>query len=393
MKIAFICGSLKPGFDGIGDYVYCLAEELAHCGHEVAAIAINDWYIDKTFRGTHFANHVKVNVVRIPFSYSNKQRYKDAAIFIQGFAPEWISIQFGPYSFHSKGLPLRLGLYLKKICRKSNIHIMVHETWIEGESFYRKCISALQKRLIKHILKSLDPKVIHTHIPEYLLRLQALGYTTLELPLFSNIKISNAANCDQADTSVFRIGFFSQVENIKPVFSFLFALGKKLVESNMPFEVLLMGGNETKMLQFKKEIEKIRSFNKKVKYLGFLSPSKLSRQLQNCTIGVTPVPRYALGKSGSVSAFLSHGVPVAAPFTHNGYAANNLGFLSKALCSAIILEADFEHIQTARSAAIAANKEIEVSIIANKFMLDNENSIKIIDKEPTDKNESSFILS
>ncbi|MGN6616301.1 MAG: hypothetical protein ACTHJ5_03925 [Ilyomonas sp.] len=376
MKIAFICGSLKPGYDGIGDYVYCLAEELAHYGHEVAAIAINDWYIDKTFRGTHFENHVKVNVVRIPFSYSNGQRYKDAVAFIQSFKPEWISIQFGPYSFHPKGLPLLMAFYLKKLCRRSNVHIMIHETWIEGENIYRKFISVLQKHLIKHLLKSIDPKVIHTHIPEYLSRLQALGFITLDLPLFSNIKVRNDAR-DEFDTSFFRIGFFSQAGNIKPVLSFLSALGKQLVEKNMPFEVLLIGGAEAKMLHLKKEIEKIVHFSNKVKYAGFLAPPRLSKLLKSCTIGITPVPRHALGKSGSVSAFLSHGVPVAAPFIHQGYDKNNIGFSSNTLRSAIILEVDFKNIEGARLAAIAAKKEIEVYAIAKKFLKDIQNSIHV----------------
>ena len=38
MKITFICGSLNPGQDGVGDYTRRLAAQLALDGHECQLI-------------------------------------------------------------------------------------------------------------------------------------------------------------------------------------------------------------------------------------------------------------------------------------------------------------------------------------------------------------------
>ena len=41
MKLIFICGSLEPGRDGVGDYTRRLAGELIRQGHQIAIIALN----------------------------------------------------------------------------------------------------------------------------------------------------------------------------------------------------------------------------------------------------------------------------------------------------------------------------------------------------------------
>ena len=45
MRIVFICGSLEPGRDGVGDYVRHLAVAVAQQGHETAAVALRDPFV------------------------------------------------------------------------------------------------------------------------------------------------------------------------------------------------------------------------------------------------------------------------------------------------------------------------------------------------------------
>ena len=45
MNIAFICGSLEPGKDGVGDYLQRLGLELLQQGHKVSLIAIHDHFV------------------------------------------------------------------------------------------------------------------------------------------------------------------------------------------------------------------------------------------------------------------------------------------------------------------------------------------------------------
>jgi hypothetical protein len=56
MKIIFLCGSLEPGCDGVGDYTRRLAGELIKQGHHIAAVALNDQYLQEEFTGMQQTN-------------------------------------------------------------------------------------------------------------------------------------------------------------------------------------------------------------------------------------------------------------------------------------------------------------------------------------------------
>src|SRR4030095_903714 len=106
MKIAFLCGSLEPGCDGVGDYVRRLASEIILQGHTPILVAINDLHIISEYNGFQSIANADIAVCRIPSCLSIKERFKLAKKRINAFAPDWLSIQFVPYAFHSKGLPL-----------------------------------------------------------------------------------------------------------------------------------------------------------------------------------------------------------------------------------------------------------------------------------------------
>ena len=42
MKLLFLCSSLEPGRDGVGDYTRRLAGECLRQGHEVRLLSLND---------------------------------------------------------------------------------------------------------------------------------------------------------------------------------------------------------------------------------------------------------------------------------------------------------------------------------------------------------------
>src|SRR4030081_3934353 len=109
MKIVFICGGLEPGRDGIGDYTHQLATELIKKGHTVSAIALNDKYVKILKKEERLTNHDFI-ALRLPSNWKSAQRYKYAKDWIDSFDPEWLSLQFGPYSFNKKGLPFNLGV-------------------------------------------------------------------------------------------------------------------------------------------------------------------------------------------------------------------------------------------------------------------------------------------
>ena len=54
MKIVFLCGSLEPGRDGVGDYTRMLAAEIIRKGHNAAIVALADKYSLEPFIGTQY---------------------------------------------------------------------------------------------------------------------------------------------------------------------------------------------------------------------------------------------------------------------------------------------------------------------------------------------------
>lgn len=368
MKILFLCGCLEPGRDGVGDYVRCLSGELIRQGHQAAAIAVNDSLMETSAESLQEVDGIKLPVLRISSALSSKNRFHKAKVWAENFGPDWISLQYVPYSFHIKGLPIQLSRQLNSLIIKGRkLHIMFHETWIGQGSFKQTVTAFLQKKIISHLVNTLKPSLIHTHIPAYSYDLQNLGLIVKSLPLFSNIPI-NVGN-GQADECLI-IGFFSQIADSEKAFPFLTRMSKLATQENKPLEILLIGGGKNKMMEFGKSLENLDGFKEKVKYMGFLEPKELSETLQKCSLGVSTVPRHLLGKSGTVAAFIAHGVPVAAPNINPAYKPTDLGFFSQGIREAIILDPEYPNLLKAKKAVQQARDEIKVSTIANKMLSD-----------------------
>jgi hypothetical protein len=111
-------------------------------------------------------------------------------------------------------------------------------------------------------------------------------------------------------------------------------------------------------------------FRNKIHYTGFLQPEKVSNAINSCTIGLTPVPRHVLGKSGAVAAFLSHGKPVAAPNVHQGFGTEETGFFCKDLFLPIIKEPALAKVIDAKNAVAKVKNIISVSTVAKQFIND-----------------------
>ncbi|HEY1007818.1 MAG TPA: glycosyltransferase [Sphingobacteriaceae bacterium] len=367
MKILFLCGSLEAGRDGVGDYVRMLGEELGRqSGWQVSAMAIHDPYV--TARAT-ITGTPGFPMFRIPAVWGPVRRLEEALRYTGQYSPDWISVQFVPYAFHAKGLPVYLVRQLELLTRNSRVHLMLHEAWAgTGEAFrpHRLAHSIMQKVILKQLLNRLNPSVIHTHLPEYRQKLAGLNRRALELPLFSNIPVRTGRAA--AGTSLV-IGFFSQVACSPQILRFVKGLLAKAAGSGLPAELLLIGGQESRMREFSSFLRNSDPGEHLVTCTGFLPPGKTSAAIRRCSLGVTPVPRHALGKSGSVAAFLSHGIPVAAPHMLEDRPVIP-GFFSPALQAAILTEPDLESLERARTALGKARHEIRADRIARKFLHD-----------------------
>ena len=145
MKILFVCGCMEPGKDGVGDYTRLLSAQLIRKNHEVAVIALKDYFTNSSEESEQVVEGEKVSVLRI-----EKSHFQLSAIaqeYIQRFDPEWISLQYVPYSFHKKGLPLQLPGLIRKLLDGRKCHLMLHELWLgisEKSPLRQKAIGYIQ---------------------------------------------------------------------------------------------------------------------------------------------------------------------------------------------------------------------------------------------------------
>ncbi|MDQ6755968.1 MAG: hypothetical protein M3004_03450, partial [Bacteroidota bacterium] len=354
-----------------------LGAELIRQGHEVGIIAIRDKYVSSVFTGNQESETLFIPILRIPLIYNTRQRFTNAKNWIDKFDPEWLSLQYVPFTFQTKGLPFWLSKHLKFVAGKRNWHIMFHETWVGSESkldIKKIIISFLQKEMFRLMLSKVRPVIIHTHLPLFKKRLQQLRYSNIKaLPLFSNTPVSLKEKSKDYTNFVFRIGFFSKFETSKSVLDFLSILGEQLIENGLEPEVLIIGGKIEETNIYKQNIENISIYKNRVIQTGFLQPVELSEKLQSCSLGITPVPRHVLGKSASVATFLFHGVPIAAPNHHLQYDDLDIGFFLPNLTLAVMLQPDLNSFQKAKEATSKARDEIKLSTIVQCFIADLQN--------------------
>ena len=115
MTIIFLCGSLEPGSDGVGDYIRKLSAALLKMGHMVAAIALNDRQIRLLEEGHQAEDNLQIPVLRIPSLLPHAEKFRLASGFIEKWKPDWLSLQFVPYAFHEKGIPFGWARKLKQL--------------------------------------------------------------------------------------------------------------------------------------------------------------------------------------------------------------------------------------------------------------------------------------
>lgn len=315
LNLTFLCSSLEPGRDGVGDYVRRLAGELICQGHTISAIALNDRHLSNEWVGVQRDENVDIPVFRVPAVWSAKRRFERAIQWINSINPLWLSLQYVPFGFHNKGLPFGLGGYLKVLGQGRKWHVMFHELWVGmDESASMKLVywGKLQRILIKSMLKQLKPEVIHTQTRLYQLYLRQESFHSNLLPLISNIPVSDHIRRDI---------LFGGIQGKKEVTFIIFGT----VHPNAPFKEFV--SEVVSLVQYKgltvsltvigrwsaerdKWIAIWKNNNLPVNILGEQFPEQVSEALSKASIGLVSTVYAVIEKSGSAAAMLAHGLPV-----------------------------------------------------------------------------------
>ncbi len=318
-KILLVCGNLEPGQDGVGDYTRELAGALQSKNITIKIVALMDRGVSEVVEENQPTQHQDVKAVRMGSSLSFTRRRAAFQMLASEFKPDWISLQYVPYAFSAKGIPLKLSRFLKMKNASFKWHFMMHESFIAHNlSLKEKGIQWLQIFVIKNLIKKLKVSVIHTSNLSYQSRLKSIGIQTELLGLFGNIPlITNPPPSDTTD--VFRGVYFGAVPKNKNCEIFVKAIQNVSETSNSKIEIILCGKSGEAGKSFADALRKNANPKRlKITEKGKMSARDLSELFLKVDFGIARVPPNLLGKSGSVIAMLEHGLRLWVPLAEDG---------------------------------------------------------------------------
>jgi hypothetical protein len=322
MQLLFICASLEPGRDGVGDYTRRLAGECAARGHGCTVIALQDPGIPRVTDLTPD----NVRLIRLPAAEPWPDRFACAVEHLRRLAPDWVSWQLVAYGFHPRGfLPAAL-LQNAPDLRGPRCHVMLHELWLgleTGAGWRARSIGWLQRRGVLCLLDQLAPDCVHSSNAAYQCALQREGWEAGVLGLFGNIPVAD--DFPGRETTLARwlpprsdhigavpfvaLTFGTLHPQWQPAATIEWLLATARRRGQPPALIALgrTGAHAATLL------DPFRQQGVTVVLTGELEPAAVSHLLRAADLGIAPHPWALIGKSGAAAAMLDHGLPVLVP--------------------------------------------------------------------------------
>ena len=301
MRITFVCASLEPGMDGVGDYTQHLAGQLIVHGHKVNIFALNDRHIgDQIIQNLN----LPIPMVRIGIHVCWKKRLKVVTKILREFSPDWISLQYVSFGFHQKGIPFFLPRRLRKIGKVHKWHLMLHELWNganRNSKFSHRLLGVFEKRIVFGLVRKLKPRLCTTSNTLYHQWLNSEKIDNQILRIFSNIRSQDGKENFRSETEN-AVAIFGQLESEE--------LGRELISAaikmadfrSLKWRVLGLAGPKWEKVLRENGIPFHSS--------GQLGEEELSLAIRSCRFGLASTNIYRIGKSGSALAMLDNGLPL-----------------------------------------------------------------------------------
>lgn len=313
MRLLFLCTSLEPGRDGVGDYARQLARECTALGHACALVALNDRHITRSIESI---DENGVETLRLPSFADDSAR---AAAFRAKFNPDWISLQLVAYGLHSKGLLFTAVPRLRAIIGGARLHLMLHELWLGNDAmpaWRHRIMGFLQSISLRQLIMVLHPALVTTTNPVYAAQVRTIGVEAKILPLCGNIPIRPDAPLPATITSfrqpgrtwlgLFFGGLYRQWQP-EPFFGQLARAARAAGRTVGLVQIGNAGGEGDKIwASLKNDYASMFHFFS----LGPQPAPTVSALMLAADFGVAASPWSVIGKSGSAAAMLDHGLPV-----------------------------------------------------------------------------------
>jgi len=328
MKLVLLCSSLEPGRDGVGDYSLHLAKALRNLGHSVFVIALNDQWLSGPSPTASYETIEGVAVERLGSILPWSDRIDRARELLNGFQPDWVSLQFVCYGYHPRGILFGFSRHLRRLAPVcDNWQIIFHELWIgfnKGCSWKQRLNGALQRYSIKRCVQALKPRLIETSTPLFQSLLKTIGVRASVLPLPGAIPVNLDAGREwflqvlgepagpvptEKRGEYLAGGFFGTLYPNwapEPFFSSVRTVARKTARKVIIFAAGRMGEYEESI--WRRLPQAYPDFH--FRNLGELPAARISQYFQNLDFGISTTPWLVIGKSSAAAAMLDHGLPV-----------------------------------------------------------------------------------
>ena len=324
MRIALIAGSAEPGRDGIGDHARILAAELNRRGHTAWVLAINDMHVAEPGSSKSLVGENEITALRIPAAMSSARRFGLARLALDSADVEAVLYDFSPTQYDKRGLIWPLARNMASLAYGRKRAMLVHEYSLgseRGADGKRRLWGRAQSWGFRRFARSLNGLRIATTNALYARMLERDGYSAPVIPLYGNIPVLPApaenwchARLREADIEpqgprgFYCAGFFGGLYDgaaLAPAMAMLQAAAKAADGRLAILSVGQLGATESLWRQWQAEFAGKAAFLA----LGQREPGEVSAYIHGLDIGLNTVSQALAGKSGSLAAFLDHGLP------------------------------------------------------------------------------------
>jgi glycosyltransferase involved in cell wall biosynthesis len=328
MKIAFLCSSLAPGQDGVGDYTRRLAAECIRQGHPSVILGLNDLQVHEAAPESQKMEGSSISVLRLPRVMDLDSRAMMARKWLDDFHPDWMSLQYVCYGYHPKGLSWQWNRIFAELGNRCpHRHLMFHELWI-GEAKHsplrQRLIGMAQRWIVCAMHRRFQPNVVTTSMGMYQRRLARSGIAANILPLFGNIPIAfrdddyiagllraAGSRTAQKPRNTFLNGvFFGTVHpdfRPEPLVRWLMELQSQAAKTVL---LNIIGQSGKAAARLAEQVVSVMPDTLEVVILGEQPEQTISQALQFADFGINTGSPETLGKSGTFAAMREHGLPV-----------------------------------------------------------------------------------
>ena len=319
MTLVLLCGSLEPGADGVGDYSRRLAAACTKVGETTHLLALHDSHVSTALLEQQNADGCNLMALRLPVGLSWRRRSALVRKQLQLWQCSAVSLQFVPYAFDRRGMPLGLLLLLCHLRLLPDLcfHLMFHEIWIGiscSSDLRSRLIGHLQRRFIQAIHTAIRPSAVHVTNSTYACCLSRVGIKAVRLPLFSTLEVNSEllrTPVQFRQMQVFTACIFGRIPPLWDPDPALEILVADAVRHQSLPRLILVGRpwiSDQWVARLQQRWPQVEVICHGVEP----DSEKLCGLIHSCQLGLATVPWGLIEKSSAVSVFLSLGLPVLA---------------------------------------------------------------------------------